>query len=275
MQNEIKTFKSGWHRPQLDELPPVKLPFYPRSVGHFAVEYPYRENIPENSKPFVQLFWFISGEMEFIFDGTPYRLRQGDVCYRLPGEAHVQQVVSRNAEYRWLTFDGGMSKEFIESYGFSRTGWHAGSCPSELFIEYEERMREMTPSCWKRMCSIIAEIISRAGDTAHETENLLSTYRRAVAVCRENFASSEFDVNKLASLLGVNRTTVTRHFMRNMGISAGTYITQLKIQHAVWLLQSTSLSLSEISEQAGFYDAAYLCRVIRKHYGTTPDKLRR
>ena len=266
--------KSGWHRPQLDELPPVSLPFYPRSVGHFQVNHRQQENIPAGEKPFVQLFWLVSGEMEFVFDGVPQILKTGDVCYRLPGEPHIQRVLSPHAEYRWLAFDGGMSREFIEAYGFPRNGWHGGECPAELFIEYEERMREMTPGCWLRMCSIITEILNRAGNTGSDSGNQLSIFRHAAALCREKFTSENFDVNSLALLLGVNRSTVNRHFLRNMGISAGKYILQLKIQYAVSLLQSTTLTLSEISSLSGFYDAAYLCRVIKKHYGLTPDKLR-
>ena len=275
MQNSIRVKRNGWHRPQLDELPPVSLPFYPRSTGWFRVGTSHREDIPSGTKPFVQLFWLISGEMEFIFDGVPFILKGGSVCYRLPGEAHIQRVISDIAEYRWLAFDGGMSEKFITSYGFPRTGWYGGECPAELFIEYEERMREMTPGCWLRMCSIITEVLSRAGSRSQESNPVLSTFRRAVTVCRDNFTSADFDVNALAAVIGVNRSTVNRHFMQNMGISAGQYITQLKIQYAVSLLQSTVLSLSEIAVKSGFYDAPYLCRVIKKHYGSTPEKLRK
>ena len=266
--------KSGWHRPQLNELPPVNLPFYPRSIGHFMVDFHHKETIPAGEKPFVQLFWIVSGEMEFVFDGVPHLLKAGDVCYRLPDEPHIQRVLSNHAEYRWLAFDGGMSREFIEAYGFPRTGWHGGECPAELFIEYEERMREMTPGCWLKMCSIITEVLSRSGNNGSDSGNAISVFRRAAAICRKNFTSPDFDVNTLSALLCVNRSTVNRHFMRHMGISAGQYISQLKIQYAVSLLQSTTLTLSEISSIAGFYDAAYLCRVIKKHYGSTPEKLR-
>ena len=275
MQNAVKTKKTGWHRPQLNELPPVKLPFYPRSVGHFMVDYHTEENIPAGQKPFVQLFWLISGEMEFIFDGVPFLLKGGEVCYRLPGEPHIQKVISHRAEYRWLAFDGGMSREFIESYGFPRTGWYAGECPVELFTEYEERMREMTPGCWLRMCSIITEVLSRAGNSGTGRDSILTTFRRAVAVCRNNFTSRDFDVNALSASIGINRSTINRHFIRHMGISAGQYISQLKLQYAVSLLQSTLLGLAEIAALSGFYDAPYLCRIIKKHYGISPDKLRK
>ena len=269
-----KNITSGWHRPQLDEFPPVGLPFYPRSVGHFIRSYPCEENIPQNTKPFVQFFWMISGEMQFVFDSKPYLIKAGDVCYRLPDEEHIQKVLSVQAEYRWLTFDGDNAADFINAYGFPRTGWHAGKCPEELFIEYEDRMREMTPYCWRKLCSIVTEVLCKAGGNGEETTDLLPLFRRAVSLCRQHYTESSFNVNMLAAMLKVNRTTVNRYFIRNMGISAGKYIEQLKIQHAVSVLQSSNLTLAETAEQSGLHDSSYLCRIIKKHYGTTPGKLR-
>ena len=270
-----KILSLGWSRPQLDEFPPVSLPFYPRSIGHFTVSGTYSENIPAGKKPFVQLFWIISGEMEFIFDGAPRKLSAGDVCYRLPGEPHIHKLLSARAEYRWLTFDGKGAEEFINSYGFDRRGWQAGACPEELFVEFEDRLREMTPYCWRRMCSIITETLCRAGVSGESDDATLTLFRRAVSICRENFQSADFNVNQLAKLLKINRSTVHRHFMRHMGIPAGKYLEQLKIQYASSQLQSTRKTLSEIAEDSGLHDAAYLCRIIKKHYGTTPSKLRK
>lgn len=82
-----------------------------------------------------------------------------------------------------------------------KSGWHGGECPAELFIEYEERMREMTPGCWLRMCSIITEILSRTGNIRSDSDNQLSFFRHAASLCREKFASENFDVNSLAAQL--------------------------------------------------------------------------
>lgn len=274
MQTSKKTIRNGWHRPQLNEFPPIGLPFYPRSSGHFILSYPCEECVPAGVKPFVQIFWMISGEMQFFFNGKAYSLKAGDVCYRLPCEEHHQKLLSPSAEYRWLTFDGNNAADFINSYNFPQTGWHAGKCPEELFIEYEDRMRELTPYCWRKLCSIVTEVLCRAGSESDLSNDTLPIFRRAVSLCRQNFSDVDFNVNKLAQMLKVNRSTVNRYFIRNMGISAGKYLEQLKIQHAVSLLQSSSATLSEIAELSGLRDASYLCRIIKKHYGNTPAKLR-
>ena len=269
-----KLTRVGWHRPQLDEFPPLALPFYPRSTGHFLVSEFYNEEVPAGVKNFVQLFWLTAGEMIFVYDGVEYRRSAGDVCYRLPGEPHIHRVVSSSADYYWIAVDGPGAADFINSYGFPRTGWHAGSCPGDLFVEFGERMREMTPFCWRRMCSIFTEILCRAGTPEDEVQGDATLFQSAVSLCRKNFRNPQFNVNLLADQLGVNRSTINRRFASYMGIPAGKYIEHLRVQYAVSLLQSTNLTLPEIAESCGLYDASYLCRVIKKHSNTTPGKLR-
>ena len=269
-----KNSRDGWHRPQLDEFPPLALPFYPRSTGHFQIVSPYREEVPAGVKNFVQLFWLVSGEMIFVYDGVERRLTAGSVCYRLPGEPHSHRVISAEAEYYWVAIDGPGAADFIKSYGFDRAGWYAGSCPEGLFAEFADCLREMTPFCWRRMCSIFTELLCRAGTPDDDIHNGVPLFQSAVSLCRKNFKSGSFNVNQLADKLGVNRSTVNRKFTQSMGMPAGKYIEQLRIQYAISLLQSTNLSLQEISDACGLYDASYLCRVIKKHSNTTPGKLR-
>jgi AraC-like DNA-binding protein len=275
MAQKIKVnIRDGWHRPQLDEFQPLALPFYPRSTGHFQLVSPYCEEVPAGVKNLVQLVWLVSGEMIFVYDGAERRLAAGDVCYRLPGESHVHRIISAEAEYYWIAVDGKGAADFINSYGFDRSGWHAGSCPAELFSEFVDCMREMTPFCWRRMCSIFTEILCRAGTPDDDIYDGVPLFQNAVSLCRKNFKSCVFNVNQLADKLGVNRSTINRKFSQNMGIPAGKYIEQLRIQYAISLLQSTNLSLQEIADSCGLYDASYLCLVIKKHSNSTPGQLR-
>ena len=45
-----------------------------------------------------------------------------------------------------------------------------------------------------------------------------------------------------------------------------------RIKQAAYLLESTGKSISEISEELGFFDVAYFCKVIKKHMGVTPNQ---
>jgi len=269
-----KQWMFATNRIPLNEFPKVSLPFYPRSCGHFVLDSGWREDIPADTKDMVQFFWFIRGEAEFLLNGSFRRMKSGDVCYHLPGEPHIHQVIAQHTEYRWIAFDGEKAGDFLLDFGYPPEGWHAGECPENLFQECMELLREMTPYSFRRMCSIITEIIALAGKGAEQEDRELQLFHRALKLCMVNFSSREFNVNALADLLGVNRTTLGRHFLLNMGRSPGKYIDALRIQKAVSLLQNTGKTLNEIAEISGFRDANYLCRVIKKEFGITPGKMR-
>ena len=269
-----QTFRFGTHRLPLNELPDVALPFYPRSAGHFLLQAPWVENVPAGEKDFVQLFWFVRGEAEFLLDGEMCRMQAGDVCYHLPGEPHFHRSISQYAEYRWIVFDGRDAAKFLLDFNYPRCGWHAGDCPENLFVEYCDRLREMTPYSYRRMCAIAAEILACAGRDGKIHSPGGQLFHRAAALCREKFSNHDFNVNALADAMKLDRTTLSRHFNANMGISAGKYLENLRLQHALSLLQSTNDTLGEIADACGLCDANYLCRLIRKHYNTTPGKIR-
>ena len=116
------------HRPEPNVMPDIPLPFCLRSAGHYLRLKEYYERIPAGAKPFVQFFWGISGDDEFIVDGEPQILHPGDVFYRMPGEPHFQGALSERWEYRWFTFDGAGAESFMRSYDYPHRCFHAGVC---------------------------------------------------------------------------------------------------------------------------------------------------
>jgi AraC-like DNA-binding protein len=59
-----------------------------------------------------------------------------------------------------------------------------------------------------------------------------------------------------------------------MGISPGTYLDTLRLQHALRLLRDTSMSLKEIVPHAGLSSQSYFCALVRKAVGMTPTQYR-
>ena len=45
-----------------------------------------------------------------------------------------------------------------------------------------------------------------------------------------------------------------------------------KLRRAAYLLESTDMSVCEVSNEIGFFDTAYFCKVFKKHMGITPKQ---
>lgn len=264
------------HRPELDSFPKVGLPFYPRSMGHFQRNMDDGEVVPPGQKPFVQFYWCVEGEGEMIRDpgAEPLRIHPGDVFFRMPLEQHVFRSVSPRWEYYWLAFDGPYAADFMRSYNYPPDPFFAGECPHELFLELNSRMQELTPYSWRKMVSLICDILAAAGGTNREATLENRQLHEAIRICKENFQNPNLNINALAERLEIDRTTLLRLFRRKISITPSGYLAQLRLQKAISLLKQTRYPLQKIAGLSGYSDVNYFCRVIRNSTGRTPGEIR-
>lgn len=111
-----------------------------------------------------------------------------------------------------------------------------------------------------------------AGDTQRE-KNTSTLVQRAVSVFRENFHERR-GVGDAAAALGVSQSHLSRAFLKDMGIKPVLYLTRLRLEEAVRLLNTTALSINEIAEKCGFDNGNYFCKVFKKYMGVSPTDFR-
>lgn len=88
-----------------------------------------------------------------------------------------------------------------------------------------------------------------------------------------NYAS-RISVPELAQMCGMSETTLRKKFRERFGMSPTEYITTRKIQVACDLLKSSDITIAEISEMLGFYDASYFYKIMKQYVGFTPAEYR-
>ncbi len=79
----------------------------------------------------------------------------------------------------------------------------------------------------------------------------------------------------VAALAGYSEYYLTDKFRRETGMSLSDYIRVTKMERAKVLLESTVLSVQEISEQLAFTNANYFIRCFRQITGSTPAQYRK
>ncbi|MCU6709702.1 AraC family transcriptional regulator [Paenibacillus sp. J5C_2022] len=99
------------------------------------------------------------------------------------------------------------------------------------------------------------------------------TYRNLISMLNENFAKS-IDRNWIERETGRKYEYLCQVFKKNSGISISSYVQQLRIQKAKYLLINTSLSIQGIGEEVGYQDALYFSRVFKKLSGESPSQYR-
>ena len=264
----------GLARPVPDEFPAIGLPIYLRGLALFSFRAPHREYVPPGKKNFVQLFWGIAGKGCVISDGQEYELGPGDVFFRMPMEEHDLRNLQEDWTYRWVAFDGPLAETFVKMYKFPRGTFHAEACPHNLFLSLETMLRRRSPFAWREAIGGIAEILARAGGRNDDSTKEGRLVNQFIALCQEHFGNGKININLLADKMEISRFVLTRVFREKMLMPPGKYLMQLRIQHALSLLQNTEKSISDVAFFSGFSDFSHFCQIIRIATGLSPVQYR-
>jgi AraC-like DNA-binding protein len=256
----------------LPENETVPMPISLRSVGHYVAPRNWQDRV--KVKDFVQVFWGIEGEGEFIINGEKYLLKPGYVTYYRRMEEHHVQAVSAKWDYRWFTFDGIFADAFMESFKYPRAPFYVGVCPEELFERLEDDVRDLTPYGLKKAGATVYAALAAMGITGEDrkTDLLVQQIRDFI---EENYGNETINVNSIASVLGVHRSTISRKFQSKMQMSPGMYLYRIRVQKALSMLRTSVLPASEVGRCCGISDPCYFSKVIKKITGLTPGKFRK
>ena len=91
---------------------------------------------------------------------------------------------------------------------------------------------------------------------------------------KDNFNNPDVSVDTLCTYLGVSPTYFSSIFKKDTGVSFVTYLTNVRMEEAVRLLESTAEKSYVIAEMVGYEDPNYFSYVFKKAYGISPSKYR-
>ena len=96
---------------------------------------------------------------------------------------------------------------------------------------------------------------------------------KTVDYIEANYAAP-IQVPMLAEIACLSERQYTRLFRQLYGTSPMQYVIQCRLAHARTLIQTTSLTISQVAEQCGFFDKSAFTKLYKKHYQTTPNAAR-
>jgi AraC family transcriptional regulator len=87
-------------------------------------------------------------------------------------------------------------------------------------------------------------------------------------------SSEQLGLSAIAARLGVHPVNLAKTFKRVHGTTIGAYARRLRVERAIQLLERSTLSLSAIAAEAGFYDQSHMGRLVKRATGLSPAQLR-
>ena len=82
-------------------------------------------------------------------------------------------------------------------------------------------------------------------------------------------------LNHLAQFLSVNKCYLSSLFKRETGLTIVEFITERRISHAIYLLNTTDDPIQEIAIACGIPDLSYFTKLFRQNKGMTPSQYRK
>lgn len=130
-----------------------------------------------------------------------------------------------------------------------------------------------THGCGMELDGLVHAILGRCLRLSQE-ERAHHFVQQAAMYLREKATDPTLTVAGVAEKFGYSEGYFHRAFRRAEGVAPGQYLTRVRVELAVGLLQQSALPVGRIARLSGFADPLYFSRVVRKVTGRSPQQWR-
>ncbi len=245
---------------------------YTNTEQIITTNFVYECNLEKEGKTQIKknnlMYLVISGSGKLYTSLFEKKLSPGMLFFTFAGEAFRIDNTD-NLHFMYVTFNGSRSNELFERFKIS-----AANC---IFDGYEGLI-----SFWQ---SSISKANEKNLDLISESV-LLYTFSQLYLVreseeqyllgdilkhIEENFTNNDFSLTTVSKALGYNSKYISRIFSKNADTTFSQYVKNLRINHAIFLMEQGITSIKNVSYLCGYRDPLYFSNVFKKALGLSPS----
>ena len=87
-----------------------------------------------------------------------------------------------------------------------------------------------------------------------------------------HMSDSEYNVDMLASDVGLSRAQLHRKMKEMTGIATGKFLRNLRMEQAARLLREGKVNISQVADKVGYIDQAHFSSAFKNHFGMSPSE---
>ncbi|MEF2965585.1 AraC family transcriptional regulator [Paenibacillus sp. M1] len=244
----------------------------------------------------LEINWIIGGSGMYVIQGREYRFREGDLFIIDSQDLH-RAYEGKNLEMAIVMFEPslfGTEQRYDPDIllPFRQTGRqfsnhvpHTHPASAKLGSYIREMMREYKSKEPSYMSAIRGLLLLFLAEMNRRLKTEQEDFRRVseghVERIRECIRVMDADpirpwtLKQLAELVHLSPSRFSALFGQIVGTSPMNYLVQLRLTHAVGLLEREGLSILEVAEASGFRNLSNFNRLFQHHIGITPSAIRR
>lgn len=255
--------------------------------GYPLSSHPDGYNFPDNKRRVLNEY-----QLVYITRGSGYfesascsktKIEAGMMFMLFPGEWHTFAPNPETGwDDHWVGFNGTFMDEKIKAGFFTFRNCVFKVGVDERIINTYHEIFDIIADEKKGFQQIVAGLaISLIGRVYYEDMNhsfgdsyIMRIINQAKAIMKEDLNGSK-DLEEIASSLNISYSLFRREFKNKCGISPGQYRQELKLAKAKELLNSTNLSIAEISSKLNFECLGQFSTFFKKKVGVPPLEFRK
>lgn len=223
-----------------------------------------------------RILFVYEGEFHAVIDGVEYTVQKNNMLY-VPIEATYSSYCG--------TLPFGYSSIFFHMNPLTGSQFPFQTCCVPEVPEKYRKFFKTVDEEWisknfgykLRIKSLLYEIFRNLLIEQLELNIALKGYhviKDAVNYIEQNYYKEIIDVNKLARMSNITPTHFIRLFKEIYSTTPKQYINNLRIERAIELLEFSTASIDEISNQLGYSDASYFSKAFKNAMGKSPLQFR-
>ena len=124
----------------------------------------------------------------------------------------------------------------------------------------------------RNLCDCCFEICSHIDSLKHSHNESLQ--RQILAWLDQQYANPDLNLSMTAAQFGISKKYVSQFLKEQTGKSFTEYVEDLRLTHAMEMLKTTDLSITELAARCGFSARNTFYKAFRRRYGISPSSVR-
>ena len=255
------------------------------SLSHSVDKSPKDSDFPSHIHDRYEIFCLVRGGVDYIVEGTLYRLKPGAVMLMRPSETH-KLIVNKSTEYERyvINFSSSIfsgtpfSMELLAPFKKRGLGeenmYLAGELGAVSAIMQIEKLISESAAFNKNdaIISNLSSLLCSINSAFNAREKKLSARgieAEMLSFVNENL-TSDLTIDKIAREMHVSPSQVSRVFKKSTGKSPHSYITAKRLILFNKKLRNGK-GVIEACHECGFGDYSSFYRLYKKHFGVSPQ----
>ncbi len=225
--------------------------------------------------PFLNIGLIHSGETA-IRSGERYTMAKAGDAFFLAPDTEYEFLTPHLCERSAVLISGPLLREAVSSSGLRETPVIPLASPGtlETLLEHlpgmlQESYRLSVRRKISNLCFELIQYLSSPDTVPSLPENLSRVLEK---IGREY--GNPLDVETLARHAGISSSNLTRLFKRHLGRTPHQYLTGIRMEQAVRMLEQHTLSIKEIAERVGYGNPLNFSTEFKKRFGVSPKRFR-